>query len=176
LLFSKARSSVGTMYRTEFRIRELTLLIFKDPAALDVDEEELAQLKKYSRIMRLTMLGITALIMATAFSNFLSTSGTVATIVLALYLLFFSGLLCCFECGLKMFSNSIAQNFGFLYSAQGKMVFLIFVAIICFQLSVSVSNILYLIHLSLFLFFLGPRKSLFWSVGWLWTGSHLSRL
>ena len=106
-----------------------------DPAVLDVDEAELAQIRKFARFLKIFMLIIAGLLMFTAFYNIGTSSASLSTTFLALYLFFFSILLCCYECALKMCSVKIAENFGFLYTAPGKTLFLIFVAIISFQLS-----------------------------------------
>ncbi len=53
--------------------------------------------------------------------------------ILSVYLLMFSCLLCCFEVHLKMVSVKIAKNFGFLFSPIGRIIFLIFIGVICFS-------------------------------------------
>jgi COPI associated protein len=55
------------------------------------------------------------------------------TIVLACYLFAFACILCCFETHLKAIARKIAENFGFLYNAKGRAVFLLFVGILCFR-------------------------------------------
>jgi hypothetical protein len=106
-----------------------------DRAILDVDDNELAQIRKWSRIMRISMLIIATLIMATAYANIGSTSVQLSDGFLAMYLFFFSVLLCCFELAIKRAAVVIVQNFGFMYSTIGRMCFLSFVAIVCFNLS-----------------------------------------
>lgn len=108
----------------------------KDHAVLDVTPEELAQIQKWNKVLRVKMLIISALVMVTAYYNIASTSGTLASTFLALYLLFFSCMLCCFEIAYKTISIYLVQNFGFLYTAAGKCVFLLFVGIVCYELSV----------------------------------------
>mmetsp|Transcript_14093 Transcript_14093/g.15271 ORF Transcript_14093/g.15271 Transcript_14093/m.15271 type:complete len:204 (-) Transcript_14093:12-623(-) len=107
-----------------------------DPAVLEVDEAELAEMRKYARYMKIAMLTIAGLLMFTAFYNIGSSSSSdVSTTFLAMYLFFFSILMCCFECALKQCAAKISENFGFLYTPAGKTIFLIFVAIISYQLS-----------------------------------------
>ncbi|CAM9099059.1 unnamed protein product [Chrysoparadoxa australica] len=51
--------------------------------------------------------------------------------VLACYLLAFSCILCCFETHLKFIAKLIAANFGFLYNAKGRAIFLLFIGLLC---------------------------------------------
>ncbi len=60
-------------------------------------------------------------------------SPTAAAGILSVYLLMFSCLLCCFEVHLKLVSEKIAKNFGFLFNPIGRIFFLIFIGIICFS-------------------------------------------
>lgn len=108
---------------------------FVDNAVLDVDEKELAKIQKWSKVLRTSMLIIAALVMITAYYNIASTSSTLSSGFLAMYLLFFSCMLCCFEIAYKTISIYLVQNFGFLYNPYGKFVFLTFVGMVCFQLS-----------------------------------------
>lgn len=50
---------------------------------------------------------------------------TPASWVLAFYVLAFSCLLCCFEFNLRQVAKHIANNFGFLYDAKSRAVFLV---------------------------------------------------
>ena len=49
----------------------------------------------------------------------------VATGVLASYVIIFGCLLCCFETHLKQVARTIAENFGFLFHAKSRAIFLI---------------------------------------------------
>lgn len=106
-----------------------------DPSALDIDEKELAAIRKTSRIMRIFMLGIAALMIITAWYNIGSSTSQLSDSFLAMYLFFFATLICCFELAIKRVALFIVQNFGFLYNAIGKFAFLTFVAFICYELS-----------------------------------------
>jgi COPI associated protein len=65
-----------------------------------------------------------------------STSSTdIGTTFIALYVFFFSSLICCYECALAQVSFMIVQNFGFMYNPVGRTIFLVFVAVLLFQLS-----------------------------------------
>jgi hypothetical protein len=57
----------------------------------------------------------------------LLTTQTATTGVLACYVTIFSCLLCCFETHLKQISKLIAVNFGFMYSAKSRSVFMLFI-------------------------------------------------
>ena len=59
----------------------------------------------------------------------LLTTQTATTGVLACYVVVFSCLLCCFETHLKQVSKLIALNFGFMYSAKSRSVFMMFIGI-----------------------------------------------
>lgn len=107
-----------------------------DPAALDVDETELAKIRWWARNMRISMIIIASLMIITSFLNFASlSSSSLATSFLAFYLLIFSCLICCFEVGFKQALLFIVQNFGFMYYGISRFVFLLFVAIVCYQIS-----------------------------------------
>lgn len=55
------------------------------------------------------------------------TTQSATTGVLAMYLVVFACLLCCFETHLKQVSKIIALNFGFMYSARARSVFMLFI-------------------------------------------------
>lgn len=72
----------------------------------------------------------------------LLTTQTATTGVLACYVVVFSCLLCCFETHLKQVSKIIALNFGFMYSAKSRSVFMIFLGTLSYFLLISVNSIL----------------------------------
>ncbi len=84
---------------------------------------EVPRMILYTRIINLVlsvcMIIVSLLAMLTTQS---ATSG-----VLAAYLVVFACLLCCFETHLKQVSKIIALNFGFMYSAKARSVFMLFV-------------------------------------------------
>lgn len=100
-----------------------------------VSEEAAAGMHKWARIIRLSMLVVSTLMIITAFYNLGSSSNSVSTNFLAIYVFFFSCLICCYELAFKQVAYHIVQNFGFMYTAVGRSIFLTFVAILCFQLS-----------------------------------------
>lgn len=63
------------------------------------------------------------------------TTQSATTGVLACYVVVFACLLCCFETHLKQVSKIIALNFGFMYSAKSRAVFMIFIGTIMFSFS-----------------------------------------
>jgi len=85
----------------------------------------------YTRIVNLVLS--VCMIIASLLS--LLTTANATTGVLACYVMVFSCLLCCFETHLKQISKIIALNFGFLYSAKSRAVFMIFVGTILFSFS-----------------------------------------
>jgi hypothetical protein len=88
-------------------------------------------LPKLILTMRLYNMGLSIFM---SFAGFMSLLGDdLPSGVLALYLMVFSTLLCCFETHLKAVSQFISDNFGFLYHAKGRAAFLIFVSLLCFS-------------------------------------------
>jgi len=76
----------------------------------------------YTRVINL-MLSISMIVVSLLS---LLTTQTATTGVLSCYVVVFSCLLCCFETHLKQISKLIALNFGFMYSAKSRSVFMIF--------------------------------------------------
>lgn len=85
----------------------------------------------YTRVIN---LGISVVMILVSLLSLLTTQSA-TTGVLALYLVMFSCLLCCFETHLKQVSKLIALNFGFMYSAKARCVFMLFVGTILFSMS-----------------------------------------
>ena len=101
-----------------------------------VTEEQFAQMKKWANILKYMMLVVSTLMMITAYYNFANTSNSVASNFLAVYILFFSTMICCYEIAWSAISSRIVNNFGFLYNPFGRTIFYILVAIMLFQLSI----------------------------------------
>lgn len=106
-----------------------------DPSALEVDEAELAAIRKWARYLKIAMLIISTLMIITAWYNIGSSTTQVSDGFVAMYLLFFATLICCFELAIKRVAILLVQNFGFMYNAIGRFMFLIFVGFLCFDLS-----------------------------------------
>ena len=77
------------------------------------------------------MLGVATLMMITCYYNLGTASGTSPTssTFVALYVLFFATLLCCYEVGWSTISIQLVQNFGFLYFPISRFIFLVLVSI-----------------------------------------------
>ncbi|GMI07760.1 hypothetical protein TrLO_g11547 [Triparma laevis f. longispina] len=82
-------------------------------------------------LMRLYNMGISIFMVFAAFTSLLTDD--FARAVLAVYVMCFATLLCCFETHLKAVSMSIAQNCGFMYNAKGRVFFMVFVSLLCFS-------------------------------------------
>ena len=65
----------------------------------------------------------------------LLTTTSATTGILGIYTVVFSCLLCCYETHLKQVSKIIALNFGFLFSAKSRCVFMVFIGTIMFSFS-----------------------------------------
>jgi hypothetical protein len=101
-----------------------------------VDAEELVKIQKWAKILRITMILISTLMIITAWYNIASSSSSkVATSFIALYVFFFSIMICCQEIALRQAAVFIVQNFGFMYNPVGRMIFILFVSFLCFSLS-----------------------------------------
>lgn len=85
----------------------------------------------YTRVINLVL----SICMMIASLLSLLTTTTMTTGVLGCYVVVFSCLLCCYETHLKQVSKMIALNFGFLYSAKSRSVFMIFIGTIMFSFS-----------------------------------------
>lgn len=104
----------------------------------EVSPEELVRIQYWAKILKIAMMIISTLMIVTGLYNVLSssTSVSVSTLFLALYVFFFAVMICCFECGLKAATMAIVQNFGFMYNPIGRFFFMLFVAFLCYELSV----------------------------------------
>lgn len=103
-----------------------------DPEPIDIPPEELKQMQKWSLGLRICFMGASALMAAAAVLRLQNAS--LSTFFVCCYVFFFSVLICCFELALRSVARFLAQNFGFLYSALGRCIFLVFVAALCFDL------------------------------------------
>lgn len=111
----------------------------RTPAALDkcvsaVKDIRSAPLSKLVVYMRVANVATASLMVASAVLSLL-TAGSLSTIVIGTYLSAFGCLLCCFEAHLKSMTSLIAGNFGFMYTAKGRFVFLVLLSILCFTLN-----------------------------------------
>jgi hypothetical protein len=98
---------------------------------MNVCSTEIPKMIFYTRILNL-ILGI-CMIVVSLLS--LLTTDNMTTGVLACYVVVFACLLCCFESGLQVVLRVIALNFGFMYSAKARSVFMVFIGTILFSFS-----------------------------------------
>ena len=96
--------------------------------------------------MRITNM-VTTIIMCLAAVLVLLGNPSASTAIIALYIFAFGVLICCFEMSLKQVSVSIAENFGMLYNAKGRVAF--FFLFVPFFLYVSFLFVSCLFSLSL---------------------------
>mmetsp|Transcript_3243 Transcript_3243/g.5033 ORF Transcript_3243/g.5033 Transcript_3243/m.5033 type:complete len:239 (+) Transcript_3243:120-836(+) len=80
--------------------------------------------------MRLINIGLCALLCTTAALSLVG-APNFKKLVLAIYLFAFACILCCFETHIKYVATLAAANFGFLYDAKGRAIFLFFIGILC---------------------------------------------
>jgi uncharacterized membrane protein len=100
-----------------------------------IDDEEMAKILKWSKFLRTTMIIVSVLCIITSWYNLAVSTNSVSTNFLAVYVFFFSMMICCYELALKQVAVLIVQNFGFMYNPIGRSIFLMFLAILLFQLS-----------------------------------------
>ncbi len=103
-----------------------------EPNAIDVDPAELEEMKKWAAKLRITNLIVCALLMLAAF--FSLGSNDLSLVFIAMYVWGFALLLCCYELGLSAIAKLIAQNFGFIYNPIPRRVFVVLIAILCYEL------------------------------------------
>ena len=96
-----------------------------------VNYSEIPKMIMYTRIANLILS--VCMMIASLLSLLTTTSAT--TGILGCYVVVFSCLLCCYETHLKQVSKLIALNFGFLFSAKSRCIFMIFVGTIMFSFS-----------------------------------------
>lgn len=102
------------------------------PSLQELDPE----LKKYMLYMRITNM-VTTVIMCLAAVLVLMGNPDASTAIISLYIFAFGLLICCFEISLKQVSVTIAQNFGMLYNAKGRIGFFFFIAILLFGMDIA---------------------------------------
>eukprot|EP00600_Ochromonadales_sp_CCMP1393_P003425 CAMPEP_0174988304 /NCGR_PEP_ID=MMETSP0004_2-20121128/20051_1 /TAXON_ID=420556 /ORGANISM="Ochromonas sp., Strain CCMP1393" /LENGTH=273 /DNA_ID=CAMNT_0016241505 /DNA_START=1038 /DNA_END=1856 /DNA_ORIENTATION=- len=102
-----------------------------EAAANDETLKAVPRMILYTRIINL-VLSVSMIIVSLLA---LLTTQSATTGVLACYLVVFACLLCCFETHLKQVSKVIALNFGFMYSARARCVFMCFIGTILFSFS-----------------------------------------
>lgn len=99
---------------------------------LDIDPEELKKMQQWYLVLRIAYMGISLAMAAAAF--LILEKANISTLFLALYVFFFAIMICCFELAFRGVAKWMSENFGFMYSLTGKLLFVVFVAVLCFDL------------------------------------------
>lgn len=102
------------------------------PTMIDCEPADLEEMKKWAAKLRITNLCVSSLLMLSSFFSLGSSDLTL--VFIAIYVFFFSMLLCCYELGLQAIARVIAENFGFVYNTIPRRIFIILVAILCYEL------------------------------------------
>jgi len=109
-----------------------------DDPELQMTEDDVKRLNRLSYGFRIFNICVCVLMSYASVSQLLTTSSSTSTdgfavIFIALYVFFFSVLLCCFEGAIRGVVNIIVTNFGFLYTRLGRIIFTIFFSRLVFQ-------------------------------------------
>lgn len=102
------------------------------PTTIDCEPAELEEMKKWAAKLRITNIVVCTLLMLSCFFSLGSTDMTL--VFISMYVFFFAMLLCCYELGLQVISQIIVQNFGFVYNTIPRRIFVVMVALLCFEL------------------------------------------
>jgi cation transport ATPase len=100
-----------------------------------IEEETLKQMQRWHIALRVLYMIASILMCAAAVLSFTQSNANIGVAFFAMYTVFFSTMICCFECALEAVARLIAVNFGFMYTLFGRAVFLLFVGFMSFQLS-----------------------------------------
>ena len=126
---------------------------------LDIDPDELKQMQKWSLILRVGYMGISIFMAAAAV--LILEKANISTLFIALYVFFFAVMICCFELALKGVAKWMAENFGFMYTLTGRILFIIFVAVLCFDLGlfgkIVMGLLLALVCVNFYVFIVFPK-------------------
>lgn len=99
-------------------------------AITDITTAPLPKLVTYMRVANFLAAGL--MIASSVLTILADSSASFSTLIICLYVSCFGCLLCCFETHLKSVAGVIADNFGFMYSARGRFVFLTLLSTLCF--------------------------------------------
>jgi len=92
-----------------------------------------APLPKLIQYMRMANVAVASMMVASAFLTLIGT-WSLSVLVISVYVACFGCMLCCFETHAKTVSAVLSENFGFMYSAKGRFVFLVLLSTLCFGL------------------------------------------
>ena len=93
---------------------------------------ELKEIEQWAKRLRVAYMTISTIMALAAF--FSLGSDDLGVMFMALYVWFFALLIFCSELALKGVAKLIAENFGFMYNPLGRLIFLLFVAVMCYEL------------------------------------------
>lgn len=93
---------------------------------------ELKEIEQWAKRLRVAYMTISAIMACAAFLSL--GSNDLGVMFMALYVWFFALLIFCSELALKGVAKLIAQNFGFMYNPLGRLIFFLFVAVMCYEL------------------------------------------
>jgi len=100
-----------------------------------IEEQTLKDMQRWHLALRLLYMSAAILMAAAAVLAFENANSNIGVAFFAIYTIFFSVMICCFEFALNAVARLIAVNFGFMYSLLGRLLFLLFVGFMSFQLS-----------------------------------------
>lgn len=132
-----------------------------EPGA-DLTETELKEIKRAHMILRFLYIGVSVCMAAAAVLTLGGAS--VQVFFIAGYVFFFSILMCCFETGFSFIAKGISVNFGFMYSTFGRVVFNLFVAVMCFSMdtlfgTIDMALLVGILAIHLYVMFRYPKYS-----------------
>lgn len=131
--FSKSSSSTNDA-DVEDQSRDKSNRITSTEEDVVMTAEELSTLGKYHIAIRLAYMASAILMSFSGIWYLLNQKAPALGIIFfAVYVFGFSLLLFCFECGLSTIMQTIASNFGFLYTIIGRCTFCLFVGFMCYQ-------------------------------------------
>lgn len=93
---------------------------------------ELKEIEQWAKRLRVAYMVISSIMAMAAFLSL--GSNDLGVMFMALYVWFFALLIFCSELALKGVAKLIAQNFGFMYNPLGRLIFFLFVAVMCYEL------------------------------------------
>eukprot|EP01041_Mallomonas_annulata_P007360 gene7360-15027_t len=93
---------------------------------------ELKEIEQWAKRLRVAYMAISTIMALAAFLSL--GSNDLGVMFMALYVWFFALLIFCSELALKGVAKLIAENFGFMYNPVGRLVFMLFVAVMCYEL------------------------------------------
>jgi len=105
---------------------------------IDADNEPKKKgpdLPKLILYMRLANVALSALMITSAVTSALM-SASLSNFIIGAYVSCFGCLFCCYETHLKQVSVFIADNFGFLYNAKARCLFMMLIATLCYTLNI----------------------------------------